>query len=100
MIKFKVQQTKEKINNNGGLSLIGCLLKNAGISKLLNKAKTLKISGISEYDVVTSYLRLICMGKTDFKSTCLMTRVIISHPEPLRREGFYLPDIPMKRRRR
>jgi hypothetical protein len=39
MIKFKVQQTTEEINNNGGLSLIGCLLKNVGISKLLNKAK-------------------------------------------------------------
>ncbi len=66
MIKFKVQQTTEKINNNGGLSLIGCLLKNAGISKLLNKAKKIKSSEISEYDIVTSYLGLICMGKTDF----------------------------------
>lgn len=66
MITFKIEQLREKINNTGGISLIGVLLKQLKISKLLQLTKNVKSNEISDHDIVMSYLGLLSMGKVSF----------------------------------
>ncbi|AXF57691.1 hypothetical protein [Salicibibacter kimchii] len=81
MIKFKIEETNEKLTPYTGLGIVGQLLSKTGLSTRLDQ---LPIPGVkttpdvSNSDVAKSYLGLLCQGKSDFE--CV---------EEFREEPFY-----------
>jgi len=72
MIKFKVQQTTEKINANGGLTLVGRLLKRCNLKKQSKKLMNTKRTPVfSDHDVIQAYLGLLAMGKTAYEDIAM-----------------------------
>jgi len=63
---FKISLGTELFTNNAGLSLVGLALsKFAKLSEKINKAIP-KRSGLSLGEIATSYIGLLCTGKSDF----------------------------------
>lgn len=68
-MKLLIEQGREKINSNGGLSLVGIILKDLEFEKRVN---SIKIDGIgkpiiSNADVLKSYIGLLTMGRTSYE---------------------------------
>ena len=68
-MKFKMSQIQEKINANGGLTLVGKLLERCKIMDLFKTVKVGKRSpDIATSDVILAYLGLLAMGKSSYAS--------------------------------
>ena len=68
-MKLIIEQGREKINSNGGLALVGAILKTLNLGK---KVDRIKIDGvpnpiISNADVLKSYIGLLTMGRTSYE---------------------------------
>jgi hypothetical protein len=74
-MKFKMTQIQEKINANGGLTLIGKLLERCEFKNLFKKIITGKGTPvISSSDILMSYLGLLSMGKTSYESISMFRK--------------------------
>jgi len=68
-MKFKMSQIQEKINANGGLTLVGKLLERSRIMDLFKGIKTGKRApDIATSDVILAYLGLLAMGNSSYAS--------------------------------
>jgi len=69
MADFIVETTKKVIVNHSGLVFIAKYLNDVRFFSRINKiSKIKKNSGvISDYDIIKTYIALICLGKTDFE---------------------------------
>lgn len=66
-MKFKMSQIQEKINANGGLTLVGKLVERTRITNLFKNIKVGKRAPeISTPDVILAYLGLLAMGKSSY----------------------------------
>lgn len=81
MIKFKIEETDEKLTPHAGLGIVGMLLSKTNLKTRLDQ---LPVPGVktkpdaSNSDVAKSYLGLLCQGKSDFEMI-----------EEFRKEPFY-----------
>lgn len=68
-MKFKMSQIQEKINANGGLTLVGKLLERCQIKDLFKGIKTGKRApDISTIDIILAYLGMLAMGKSSYEA--------------------------------
>lgn len=66
-MRFKIEQSSEKINNIGGMSLIGVLLNKSGLNKMVDSVQTGKGRPLySNSQILRCYLGLLCQGRTAF----------------------------------
>jgi len=71
-MKFKIEQSSEKINSAGGMALIGALLDKSGLDEAVDTVKTGKGNPIySNSSIIRSYLGLLCQGRTSFDDLAL-----------------------------
>lgn len=71
-MKFKIEQSSEKINSAGGMALIGALLDKSGLNKAVDGIQTCKGKPIySNSSIIRSYLGLLCQGRTSFDDLTL-----------------------------
>lgn len=68
MKKFIIETTDERITAHTGLAIVGDLLHYTNLSQRLNNTKLDKTENpsISNGDVASSYIGLLCQGKSDF----------------------------------
>jgi len=67
-MKLTVERTKEMLKSNGGLAVVGGLMKSLKIGRELNKIKPGNGEpDISNEDVFRSYLGLLVMGRTNYE---------------------------------
>ena len=68
MKKFIIEPTNERITAHSGLAIVGDLLYHTNLSQRFNKTKLAKMENpsISNGDVASSYIGLLCQGKSDF----------------------------------
>lgn len=69
-MKFRIEQSNQKIMETSGIALIGKLIKKTDLSKRLNKTK---IEGIKapEYtngEILTTYMGILSQGKSDYEN--------------------------------
>lgn len=79
-IRYLLEQSDETLTTHSGLALVGLLLSKTKLQKRLDRL-LLPDRGepdISNFDVASSYLGLLCQGKSDF-----------DHIEPFRRDDFF-----------
>ena len=86
-MNFIIEQSDEMLTTHSGLALVGLLLKKTDINDRLNQ---LKIDGIispeiSNRDIVTAYIGLLCQGKSCY-----------DHIEPFREDIFFRKSLDMK----
>jgi len=65
MISFKIQKSRQQINDLGGLSLISDLIKTNSIRTFSPFAKT-RFDRIKDSDIILSYIALLCQGRTAY----------------------------------
>ncbi|MGL1932413.1 MAG: IS1380 family transposase [Desulfotalea sp.] len=66
-MKFKIEQSSEKINSAGGMALVGALLDKSGLNETLDAIQTGKGRPVySNSLIVRSYFGLLCQGRTAF----------------------------------
>ena len=65
MTDFIIKQLPYDLSNQAGLALIGKYLKRINLNALVDPAFPVR-SGISNSDILKSYLGLLCLGKNDF----------------------------------
>lgn len=71
-MKFKIEQSSEKINNAGGIALVGALLDQSGLNDAVDEIRTGKGRPIySNSSIIRSYLGLLCQGRTSFDDLTL-----------------------------
>ncbi|WP_144463788.1 IS1380 family transposase, partial [Siminovitchia fortis] len=81
MKKFIIETTSERITAHTGLAIIGDLLYHTNLPQRLNQAEPGKAdrnSKISNGDVASSYIGILCQGKSDF-----------DHIEAFREDEFF-----------
>lgn len=70
-MKYRIEDTEEKIQNNSGISLIGGIFKNSLIHPYLAKSK-LRLSApvgcYSDSCIVKSMLGMLCLGHSEYES--------------------------------
>ena len=60
-MKFKIEQSSEKINSAGGMALVGALLDKSGLNEAVDAIKTGKGRLVySNSSIIRSYLGLLC----------------------------------------
>lgn len=72
MVKFRIETTDELIGSNSGIVLAGMILtgdsfKNQ-IYKILGNQTKYSINHFSDYEIIKSYIGLLCVGKTSYES--------------------------------
>ena len=79
-MKFVIEQSNENLTPHSGLALVGALLDKTNLKKRLNQTKIVGVANpsISHWEVITSYVGLLCQGKNDF-----------DHIEPFREDNFF-----------
>lgn len=66
-MKFKIEQSSEKINSAGGMALVGALLDKSGLNEAVDVIQTGKGRPIyCNSLIIRSYLGLLCQGRTSF----------------------------------
>jgi hypothetical protein len=67
-MKFKIEQSSEKINSNAGLSLVGAILRDLRLDSRVNhiRADWERTPEISNADVISSYAGLLCLGRASY----------------------------------
>lgn len=78
--KFEIEQSGEIISGSGGLVLVGKILSDIGLPARVNHIKTGKAEEpeISNAEVVTAYVGLLCQGRTAYEEV-----------EPFRNDRFF-----------
>ena len=67
-MRLIIERTDEIFTSNGGLAVVGALMKSLKIGKGLNKIKITSCEPeISNQDVLRSYLGLLVMGRTNYE---------------------------------
>lgn len=74
IVKFNINETDDHITSHGGLGLIGLLLNKTNLKLRINEVKKtgLKDDKISNGDIVTSMIGLMCIGKPDYEAIEIM----------------------------
>ena len=63
-MKFKIEQSSEKINSAGGMALVGALLDKSGLNEVVDVIQTGKGRPIyCNSLIIRSYLGLLCRGE-------------------------------------
>jgi hypothetical protein len=65
MTDFLIKRLPYDLSSHAGLAFIGQYLKRININALIDPAFPVR-SGISNSDILKSYLGLLCLGKNDF----------------------------------
>ena len=67
-MKLQIERGKEEINSNGGLAIVGAIIKKLNLGLRANGVKvTAGDPRISNADVLCSYLALLSMGRVNFE---------------------------------
>jgi len=79
-MKFVIEQSNEYLTTHSGLTFVGALIAKTDLKKRLDKSRIPGVytPNISHGDVATSYIGLLCQGKSDF-----------DHIEPFREDDFF-----------
>ncbi|SFR14698.1 hypothetical protein SAMN05660706_1331, partial [Desulfoscipio geothermicus DSM 3669] len=79
-MRFIIEQSNEYLTTHSGLTFVGALIAKTDLKKRLDKSSIPGVytPNISHGDVVTSYIGLLCQGKSDF-----------DHIEPFREDDFF-----------
>lgn len=87
-MKFQLEQSDESLTTHSGLALVGLLLLKTNMKKRLNQITTPEITQpqISNGDIATSYIGLLCQGKSDY-----------DHIEEFREDPFFRQSLSLKR---
>ena len=102
MTDFVIKQLPYDLSNQAGLALIGKYLKRINLNALVDPAFPVR-SGISNSDILKSYLALLCLGKNDFDAIegqrkdsffarALHLRAVPSSPTLRQRLDTHAPD--------
>ncbi len=67
MTDFIIKKLPYDLSSNAGLALVGQYLKRINLNALVDPAFPVR-SGISNSDIVRTYLALLCMGKSEFEA--------------------------------
>lgn len=71
-MKFKIEQSSEKINSVGGMVLVGALLNKLGLNEAVDSIQTGKGRPVySNSSIIRSYMGLLCQGRTSFDDLTL-----------------------------
>lgn len=67
-MKFIIEQSDEHLTPVAGLALVGEIINHTALKLRLNKTRIPGVPSphISHGDVVTSYIGLLCQGRSDF----------------------------------
>ncbi len=67
-VHFDYEQSNEYLTSHSGLALIGYLLSQTDLNQRLNRTvlNGVDIPLIPNGDIMTAYLGLLCLGKSDF----------------------------------
>jgi len=67
-MKFIIEQSDEHLTPVAGLALVGEIIDHTALKFRLNKTRIPGVSSpdISHGDVITSYIGLLCQGRSDF----------------------------------
>lgn len=79
-MRYLLEQSDETITTHSGLALAGLLLSKTKLEKKLNRVPLpdRTAPNISHFEIIASYIGLLCQGKSDF-----------DHIEPFRRDPFF-----------
>ena len=66
MTDFSIKQLPYDLTSNAGLALVGQYMKRLGISARVDRKFPVGVGGISNSDILKSYLGLLVQGKNDF----------------------------------
>ena len=66
MTEFIIKKLPYDLTSNAGLALVGQYIKRLGINDLVGRKFPVGVGGISNSDIVKSYLGLLVQGKNDF----------------------------------
>lgn len=94
MVKFRLETTDEIISSNSGIVLAGLILtgddfKNQ-IDLTLGKQNKFSVDHFTDYEIVKSYIGLLCVGKTSFESIDLF------HSDEIFKTSLDLVKLPSK----
>lgn len=94
-MRYKIEQSNEIINSNGGICLIGGLLKRLKPLKSVDKMRFKTLRGIiSHSDILKSMIGLLSLGKTDY------TNIELYKADIVFQEAMNLKNIPSEERLR
>lgn len=87
LLKIEFTQSNEYLTTHSGLTVIGALLSKTHLRKKLDQTVLtgVKTPDISHGDVMTSYIGLLCQGKSDF-----------DHIEPFRNDDAFAISLQIK----
>lgn len=94
MVKFRLESTDEVISSNSGIVLAGMILtgddfKNQ-INLTLGKQTKFSVDHFTDFEIVKSYIGLLCVGKTSFESIDLF------HSDEIFKTSLELVKLPSK----
>jgi uncharacterized protein YbbC (DUF1343 family) len=68
-MKFEIKASDEFLTPSSGLAIVGeCLMNRTNLFHRLNNIKLpgLKCPEVKNFEIITSYIGLLCQGKSDF----------------------------------
>ena len=79
-MRYLLEQSDETLTTHSGMALVGLMLSKTELEKKLNRTPLPDrvAPNISNFEIIASYLGLLCQGKSDF-----------DHIEPLRQDPFF-----------
>lgn len=79
-MRYLLEQSDETLTTHSGLALVGLLLSKTELEKKLSRKPLPDRTAptISHFDIIASYIGLLCQGKSDF-----------DHIEPFRQDPFF-----------
>ncbi len=94
MVKFRLESTDEIIGSNSGIVLAGMILtgdefKNQ-INLTLGEQTKFSVDHFTDYEIIKSYIGLLCVGKTSFESIDLF------HSDEIFKSSLELLKLPSK----
>ena len=88
MPKFHIEFTDEVITNNTGLILAASVLNSDNFRKAIEGANIFPNAEISDYDIIKSYVGLLCLGKNDYEA------IENYRGDELFKKAFEMDDVP------
>jgi hypothetical protein len=68
MADFIIKKLPYDLTSNAGLALVGLYFKRIGLSRRVDREFPVGVGGITNSDILKSYLGLLVQGKNDFES--------------------------------
>ncbi len=89
-MKFKIEQSKEKISSNAGLSLVGAMLRDLRLDRRVNHipANWDRKPEISNADMIRSYVGLLCQGRLAYED------IELYRNDPFFRDSLGITKVP------